>query len=193
MLDDFFSNHVGLGVSLWALVYCSDYILTILAARKYEAGAKKHFLVEGGIELTPYFQNDVARRRWISPRFLLALVFSSTLLGLLGALTKESFHELFAFCLVGYLLLELAVHIRHARNLLLFSYLSRSQGVQGQLTYSRWLTLRVSATELAAFGFAFFLFYLGTGQWAFLGGATLCWVTCLKHLRLSLKAKKASY
>src|SRR5574341_791439 len=80
MLEAFLVNNVVFAILLWAIIYTSDYYLTIYAARLYEAGANQHFGFGGSVELTPYYQKDVDRLTSLSPRFLLMLMLSSALL-----------------------------------------------------------------------------------------------------------------
>jgi hypothetical protein len=81
MLDQLFIENIWFGIAAWVLLYCSDYALTIVSASQYGAGANKHVVFKS-LELTPYFQKDVAQLRWISPRFLFALFLSSAALWL---------------------------------------------------------------------------------------------------------------
>lgn len=74
MLRELLINNVWVAIGVVALIYTSDYVLTLVCARMYEAGAKKHFVFHGGYELTPYLRTDVARLRWFGHRFIIALV-----------------------------------------------------------------------------------------------------------------------
>jgi hypothetical protein len=44
LLEDLVVNHVWLAIALWAVIYTSDYYLTIGAARLYQAGVKEHIV-----------------------------------------------------------------------------------------------------------------------------------------------------
>ena len=175
MLDTIFLDNLWAVVGVWGLLYCSDYALTILCARMYHGGVDKHLAFES-FELTPYYQNDVARLRWISPRFLLMLCVTSFLLGAVWILQSWSSaadftKEVFRGVLGAFLFLELAVHVRHFRNLLLFTYIRRSRGVEGKVSYSSWLSYRSSAVDLAGFAVLYLVGFLLTDNWFFGGGS----------------------
>jgi hypothetical protein len=185
-------QNIGLIIGLWALVYTSDYLLTITSARLYEAGAKKHVLLAGGVELTPAFKKDVARMRWVSPRFLLALALMSALLGILWYLSIYLGYapELFEFILGAMLLLEGAIHIRHLRNLFQFCYLKNSRGVEGQIRYASWLSYRMSKVELLGFALLYLAVYFLFRRPFFLGGAVTATLTAVYHWLLSQRAAR---
>ena len=83
--------------------------------------------------------------------------------------------------LVGTLfLLEVVVHMRHARNLVT-SHFSRRGGVQGRLEQARWFMLRLSAADLAAYAVLFFLLFVLTGSWFVLGGVFGCVINAALH------------
>jgi hypothetical protein len=86
---------------------------------------------------------------------------------------------------------ELAVHIRHFRNLFLFRAISGSDAAKGRIQYSRTLSLRMSATELYGFAALFLVISVFTQNWFTVGGTMSCFVTATKHLRLAQKAASA--
>lgn len=63
MLLNLFLNNVWLAIGLWAGLYLLDYIFTLKAARLYKEGANKHFAFPDGIELNPYFKEDIGNLR----------------------------------------------------------------------------------------------------------------------------------
>jgi hypothetical protein len=81
-------------------------------------------------------------------------------------------------------LVQLAIHVRHLRNLVLFRAIINTDGVRGRIEYSRPLMHRMSACELLTFSCLFFLLFVFTQHWFMLGGATACLSTALKHRRL---------
>ena len=89
MFADVIFEKLWLILPIWVLVYLSDYYLTILGARAYEAGAKEHLLFEGSYELTPTFQKDVDALRVFSPKFLRAVLLTSGFVAALWYLEKE--------------------------------------------------------------------------------------------------------
>src|SRR5260221_10411414 len=109
------------GILVWILLYVSDYSLTLACARRYRAQSKVMF--EGSFELNPVFQADVDSLRRLSPRFLIALASSVALLYLLWWLCRQPPYPMdsYLFTLGAALLLQATIHIRHLRNLLLFT------------------------------------------------------------------------
>ena len=194
MLDSVFINHVWIATGVWALLYCSDYALTLACARMYRAGVDKH-LVFKHLELTPYYQKDIAELRVFSPRFVLMLGLTSGIIWLTGSLQgwlggswplpPNWAQNFYRFLLGGLLLMEAAVHVRHVRNVGLFLYARDSRGIQGRLVYSPWLSYRSSAIELFGFAAVFLMSFLVTSSWFFAGGAFKCIVEGAKHWRLS--------
>lgn len=174
-----------LALAAWLIAYVADYYLTLYAARLYRAGAMEHFAFEGSYELTPYYQADIDALRRLSPRFILALLLSVLAIELIWYLSLDvlGLAAPFEFVMGALLLREAAVLLRHARNLALFRAARAGQGVQGQVRYARWLSLRLSAAEL--FSFAVFLALLApvTASWFVAGGAFACAVTGAQHWR----------
>src|SRR5258708_1135039 len=74
-LLDLFLNNIWLSIALWTVLYCFDYIFTMTTARFYRDGAQQHYAFPEGIELNPFFRDDVAEVRTISFRFFLVLFF----------------------------------------------------------------------------------------------------------------------
>ena len=191
---DYLIDNAWLAIGLWILLYISDYVLTIATARLYAGGADQHIHYEKGIELTPVHQRDVARLRWISPRFILILVLTSGGLWLLWESLVASGYDrqMFAFVLGAWVLLEASVHMRHFRNLFTFCYLKHSQGVEGQIRYKTWFSYRMSAVDMLEFaGFYLFLFFL-FGEQFILGGAVACCATAVYHWILGARARRAA-
>jgi hypothetical protein len=187
-----FSTSPWPGLILWIILYISDYYLTLYAARGFkEIG---HIQFEGSFELTPQYQKDIDALRPVSRRHLIALVLSSLILLLIWWLTRLSFYLELAYPLfLGmFVLLEVAIHLRHFRNIGLIREARKHGGIEGQITYKKWFSYRVSANDLYIMS-AFFLFIaLITFTPFFLGGAITCLATAIQHSRLSRKAKLTS-
>ena len=66
MLENLLISHLWVGLVLWIVLYCSDYMMTLICARMWRSGADKHLVFEV-FELTPYYQKDIAALRRISP------------------------------------------------------------------------------------------------------------------------------
>lgn len=175
------------GLTLWVILYVSDYYLTIYSARGFrEIG---HFQFEGSMELTPQFQKDVDQLRPISKRHVVWLFLSSLILLLVWWITRQSIFLEWTYPLyLGmFILLEVAVHFRHLRNIAIIREVRRNGGVEGQITYKQWFSYRNSASELYITGTFFLLAAVLTYSLFFLGGAIACYGTGFRHGRLARK------
>jgi hypothetical protein len=185
-LPELFLDRLWPGLVIWTVLYISDYSLTIACARLYQAGARDKIAFEGSYEITPYYQRDINSLRRVSPRFLAALILSLVLLSVVWWLGMESpWPPMYSFMLGAMVLVELAIHMRHVRNLLLFRALVGSDAVRGRIEYPRRLMLRMSSLELLAFSGLFGVLFLFTGSWFILGGALACLSLGAQHLRLA--------
>ena len=104
------------GVILWIILYTSDYYLTLYSARGFrEIG---HFQFEGSFELTPQYQKDIDALRPVSKHHLILLVLYSLLIIFIWWFTGFFVYLQWSYLLyLGmFLLLEVAVHLRHLRN-----------------------------------------------------------------------------
>jgi hypothetical protein len=180
------------GVILWIILYISDYYLTIYSARGFrEIG---HFQFEGSFELTPQYQNDINALKPLSRRHIILLVLYSLLIIFIWWFTKRLFFFPWTYLLyLGmFLLIEVAVHLRHLRNVTLIRESRKEKGIEGQISYRKWFTYRISASEFYTFSVLFLLIAVLTYSPFFLGGAIMCWGTGFKHSRLAKKAKLSS-
>jgi hypothetical protein len=176
-------------VILWILLFISDYYLTIHSARGFrEIG---HVQFEGSFELTPQFQKDIDALKPVSKRHLILLVLYSLLIAFLWWLTKQFyfFPWTYLFYLGMFLLLEVAVHMRHLRNISLIREIRKNGGVEGEIRYRKWFSYRISASEFYVYSILFFLFAILDYSPFFLGGSFMCFATGFKHTRLAKKAK----
>lgn len=178
------------GVILWMILYTSDYYLTVYSARGLrEIG---HFQFEGSFELTPQFQNDINALKPLSKRHIILLFFYSLILLSLWWVFDDIlfFPSIYKLYLGMFLLIEVAVHLRHLRNIFLVREVRRHGGVDGQITYQKWFSYRVSAFEFNLFGVLFLIVAILNYSMFFLGGAIMCFGTGFKHNRLAKKAKQ---
>ena len=177
------------GVILWIILYTSDYYLTIYSARGFrEVG---HFQFEGSFELTPQYQKDIDNLKPVSKLHIILLIAYSLLILVIWWITRLSFYLQWTYPLyLGmFLLLEVAVHLRHLRNIALVREIRKNGGVEGQITYKKWFTYRISANELSIHAILFLIISVLTYSLFFLGGAIMCFGTAFKHKRLAKKAK----
>jgi len=171
------------------ILYTSDYYLTLYSARGFREIGRFQF--EGSFELTPQYQKDIDNLRPVSRRHLLLMVSYSVVILIVWWITKLSIYLAWSYPLyLGmFLLLEVAVHLRHLRNVALIREIKRNGGVEGQITYKKWFSYRISALELYIYATLFLLVALLTYSLFFLGGAIMCYGTGFKHNRLAKKAK----
>lgn len=177
------------GVILWIILYISDYYLTLYSARGFrEIG---HFQFEGSFELTPQYQKDIDALKPVSRLHLTLLVLYSTLIIFIWWITQYFFYLQWAYLLyLGmFLLLEVAVHIRHLRNVSLIREIRKNGGVEGQIRYQKWFTYKLSALEFYVLSGLFLIIAALTYSLFFLGGAIMCFGTGFKHSRLAKKAE----
>jgi hypothetical protein len=184
----FFFSSVWPGLTVWVLLYISDYALTIKCARLYRAGVNEKLAFEGSFELNPIFQKDINSLRRFSPRFLVLLFVTSGLLAIVWFLSSESVPEMYDFLLGAMILLEMTIHTRHLRNLFMFREMLKSDSVRGRIEYSRPFMLRMSSEELFIFSAFYALLFVFTQSWFVLGGAATCLSAAIKHRRLARKA-----
>jgi hypothetical protein len=178
-----------LGMILWIILYISDYYLTVYSARGFkEVG---HFQFEGSFELTPQYQKDIDALRPISRLHLTLLVLYSLLILAIWYSFVYFLGLPWAYLLyLGmFLLLEVAVHLRHLRNVFLIREIRKNNGVEGQITYRKWFSYRVSAFELYSYFGLFLIVAALASSPFFLGGAIMCFATGFKHNRMAKRAR----
>jgi len=130
---------------------------------------------------------DIAGLRRLSPRFWLGLFFVGGLLLLIHSLDLP---EVFAVVWGMFIGVQIAIHFRHIRNLVVFHHARDSQGMSGHIEYEHWLSLRLSSIDLFSFSLLFLSIFLFSGNFVMLGGAAGCFVLALRHLFDSTKARK---
>ena len=177
------------GVVLWIILYISDYYLTIYSARGFrEIG---HFQFESSFELTPQYQKDIDALKPVSRLHIVLTIAYSLLIVAIWWLTRIVVYIQWSYLLyLGmFLLLQVAVHLRHLRNVSLIREIQKNGGVEGQISYQKWFTYRISAFEFYMFSVLFLLIAALTYSLFFLGGAIMCFGTGFKHSRMAKKAK----
>lgn len=177
------------GILVWIILYTSDYYLTIYCARGFrEIG---HIQFEGSFELTPQFQNDIDNLRPVSKLHITLLVIYSIVILILWWITHLTSYLIwtYPFYLGMFLLLEVAVHMRHLRNVVIIREIRKNGGVEGQIAYKKSFSYRISANDLYLSATLFLLVAVLTYSLFFLGGAVMCYATGFKHVRLAKIAK----
>ncbi|MFN2280899.1 MAG: hypothetical protein ACK2TZ_03480, partial [Anaerolineales bacterium] len=72
--------HIWFIILVWIALYIGDYYLTIYTAQKITTEMAQHLEFERSFELNPFYEEDVNRLRWISPRFLVLWLLISAFL-----------------------------------------------------------------------------------------------------------------
>lgn len=185
-------QNVWIILLLWSFVYLGDYFLTIYSAKKFRDQLSDHYEFERSFELNPIFEKDVNRLRTISPRHIIFWLLTSFLFFLLRWTTNLSnIPQLFYFMFGALFLLEIAIHLRHFRNIAIIK--SYAEGaIIGQIKYSYWFGLKLSAWELFGFSLTYGFISLIERSWFFVGGAMGCLLLAIKHYMDSNKARKLS-
>jgi hypothetical protein len=177
------------GVIMWILLYISDYYLTLASARGFRE--IKHFQFEGSFELTPQFQKDIDALQPVSRRHVILLALISLVIFLLWWLTKRLlfFPWTYLLFLGMFLFMEVAIHFRHLRNLFLIREVRRDGGVEGQISYRKWFSYRVSAFEFTMFSALFLMIAVLNYSSFFLGGSLACFAIAINHNKLARKVR----
>lgn len=188
-MRNFFLGSPWTGLVAWVLIYTSDFALTIISARLYyRHNVSSKLVFEGSFELNPLFERDVNSLKFVSPRFLLMLALSSTLIVVDWAVTVPDLANIYAFVLGGFICLELAIHVRHLTNLYLFASRSSTEQLRGQIEYARPLMLRMSSVQILCFATLFSVLFVFTGSWFAAGGAFVCFSVSAKNWRLARRS-----
>jgi hypothetical protein len=190
-MDPRWAGQLGWVLLAWSMVYIVDYGSTIVTARLYRQGAHLHIVFDGSMELTPAFQDDVNRLRWVSPRFLVSWAGSSAGLTAIWWISVRFFGwvQPMQFVAGALLLREAAILLRHARNLLVYLRARTPQQMEGTLAYRRSMMLFLSGGELWSFAVFYALLGATLSSWFMAGGAFACLVTGWQHVRMSRQAR----
>jgi hypothetical protein len=148
MVEQFIVVHPWLPALLWAVLYASDYQLTLVGARLRKA--QDIYLIEGSYELTPEYQDDVDKDRKLSSTYVTWLLTGIIIMLVPWASGFPDGMAVYYGLLVGaFLLPELVVHVRHLENIIFYRGLCGPEpGVSGSLTMSRKCVYERSATQL---------------------------------------------
>jgi ribosomal protein S18 acetylase RimI-like enzyme len=183
VLEAFLIRNPLAAVAAWAALYASDYYLTLWGARLYKEVFSRFVDMDGSYELEPIFQKDIDALRRLSPAFALWLFVSSAalLLGWWLSVKVADMPSLFLTLFGGFVLVELVVHARHVRNIRLFRLAREGGAIEGHMKYARWVTERVSVTELLYFAAFYAVCFALSSKVLFLGGVLGCLASARRH------------
>jgi hypothetical protein len=174
---------------IWAVMYIFDYAVTLWFARIYRQSLNKHFSYEGGVEMNPMFEEDIAGLRQVSPRFLILLSLMTLVLILFGNIDPA--YGSFEFLVGASLLMWVFIDLRHIRNLYFYQHVkNRPESVEGHIKKSYWLNQRLLAYDAFTYSAVYGLAWLVGGQQFFLGGTFVCFLLALRHFFLANRKPK---
>lgn len=176
-------THPWLPALMWAILYISDYWLTLVGQRYYSKQSTVEYV--GSYELTPDFQEDIDNKRPISVHFVIYLVFVTATLYLVGLISTD-IPYMYGW-LVGFLIVpQLVVHVRHMGNIVYFRRLSRpDSGVSGKLRAEQHFTYWLSSQNTLGMMLLAFVLFVFTNSPILLGGiVALAW-GCYGHHKLA--------
>ena len=187
----FLVAHPILAALIWAAMYIFDFTATIWFSRQYQQSIQRHFTYEGGVEMNPVFERDIASLNWFSPRFLVLLTLMVAVLVFVG--TLDPLGGNFEFMLGAFLLLWVFVDLRHIRNLYFHLHLkARPAAMDGHIRQSYWLGQRLVSYDALAYGLVYGLAWLASERQFFLGGMSVCLLLALRHFLLASRKPKVS-
>lgn len=182
MLLNLAKANVWVTLIIWVVLYVSDYALTLIGAR-LRAAQMANISTGGSYELNAYFVKDIDKQVVVSPRFILALIWSTFVLGIFWVLGRVGGFESAAFetVLGGFVLMELTIHIRHLRNIFTFRRQRVAGEMAGAIQFSRRYIYWTSAVDLALFAVFYVILFFFVGHVFFLGGAVSCAALAVRH------------
>jgi hypothetical protein len=167
---------------LWAALYIFDYASTLWLARVYRTTLGKYIHYEGGVELNPNFEKEIARGQAPSLKFIL-LVALILVIVLFSWLLGVYFVEFLAGAL---LLTWVFVDSRHLRNYAFVWFLNRKpDSLKGRSDYSYWLMQKMVASDAFTFSLLYLILAFLTWRIFFLAGVLTCLSFALRHNRLA--------
>jgi hypothetical protein len=183
MLLDVLVGSPWLVAMLWGILSLWDFVATMLYSKAYREFLNKTITYEGGLEMNPSFEKDVSELRWLSPRYVLSMLFVAFLLVLGGLWLPQIWFETLAGAA---LLLVLATDFRHIENLSVVGMLKKHpESMQGRLQQSYALSQRRVAVGTFNTGLLFLIIAVLAERVFFLGGALICGMYALRHYLLA--------
>jgi hypothetical protein len=188
MLDLLISNTWMVAI-LWVVLYVFDYASTLWLARVYRTTLSKYIFYEGGVELNPNFEREIARGQGPSPRFIVMLA-----LVLIIVLFSWLLGDYFVEFLAGALLLSwFFIDQRHLRNYAYVWCLRRKpDSLKGRSEYSYWLMQKMLSSEAFIFSLLYLFLAVLTWRLFFLAGVLTCLSFAVRHNRLANRKPPAT-
>jgi len=180
----FFVINPLLTACAWALLYFFDYSMTLWFSHLYRQWLSQYFIHEGGVEMNPVFEKDVANLRSSLPHFLVMISLVMAILILFGKIGPDVGD--FEFLAGAALLLWTFINLQHIRNIYLYIHMRiRPNSIEGQIKQTYWLNQRLVAYEAFTFAVIYGLVWTTNGTHFFLGGAFACFGLAIWHFSLA--------
>lgn len=183
MLDVLLSNSL-LVACIWGVMYIFDFASTLWLAKAYQTTLNRYTIYEGGVELNPAFEKEIARGQVFNPKFIAALVIY-----FLAILFSDLVGRFLLEFLSGALILTwVFINSRHLRNYIYIWMLQRKPDAiraNDPNIYSYWLLQRLIATEALAFSLIYFFITFLTFRLFFFAGGMMCLGLAIRHWLLA--------
>lgn len=176
MLRGLMIDNVWVAMGVCTALYALDYCLTLVGARMYYGGANRHGVSETGYELNWLFKRSINVEQRFSGIFVVMLVIIAGLTWFAWVLYvgSELAPWVFEFLLGAFVCCELPVLQRHLVSIGRMRFTRRSQGIEGQVRVSAWLTYWTHSIDVLAFGLILGFLFVVFGSWFLAGGAIAC-------------------
>ncbi|MDP2182028.1 MAG: hypothetical protein Q8K99_05585 [Actinomycetota bacterium] len=173
MVKEFLLDQLWSALLVISALYLLDYRLSVVGQRLFRQGADCHYDLGGSYELNTPFIADIEAGRLVSPRHLLALLRIWVVLAVAWWFTVRAGRmvSFYAGVLGFFVLTQMPVFMRHAQNIVLFSFVARRGGIEGRARAERWLDLKLSGVLFWYFTAVFLLLWGLLGEPLFAGGA----------------------
>jgi hypothetical protein len=169
--------------ALWAVIYSSDWFMDWWGASIYHRSVKKICLFENGYNIKSITENEINHPGILFLRYFSELLVSSLFVWIIlytcRILSGWKFYEFFCG---AFIVLEICIHFRHIRNVSVFSLIKRVNGIRGNISVPKWITLRFAFIEFLTFALMLLVIYVFDNDNFFVcGGMCACIIYALWH------------
>jgi hypothetical protein len=177
MGETLLEQNVWLAAAVCVLVYLLDYLLSHQETRLYREIQGRYLTIEEVYNESPTFDVKTGRPRLVNFRISAILVVMATGVYLVWLVSQRVQQPLvFSVLVGGLILMKLASMARRWRSISLYHGLQKEGGVSEHCEVSRRLYFTVMYNDLYNFTVLYFIVFVLTGSWFFIGGALTCLV-----------------
>ncbi len=175
MLDSIFSDTPWFTLSVAAVLYLIDVVLTLRERYLYFSGARDVIAMPELYPLNRPFDNAKGWKQLFDRRYVLYVVGMLVGVPLAWWVLVKQYNQptFFLFGAGGLLLLELNEVIRLVGFNALHSAAKKQEGIQGSVEVTRFLFSNLYAIDMYGYALIYLLAFLYSGSLFFLGGAAL--------------------